>query len=45
MTELEGRGFSVARQAHANYIKTPLSVVSSLDLEYLDADVLKAPHR
>ncbi len=42
MTELEGRGFSVARHAHANYIKTPLSVVSSLDLEYLDADLLKA---
>jgi hypothetical protein len=42
MRELESRGFSIARHAHANYIKTPLSVVSSLDLEYLDAELLKS---
>ena len=42
LTALEDRGFGVARRAHANYIKTPLSVVSSLDLEYLDAEELEA---
>jgi hypothetical protein len=42
LTALEERGFGVARHAHANYIKTPLSVVSSLDLEYLDADQLES---
>ena len=39
--ELEDRGFHVARHAHANYIKTPLSLVSSLDMEFLDTEALK----
>ena len=42
LTALEERGFDVARHAHANYIKTPLSLVSTLSLEFLDADELKA---
>jgi hypothetical protein len=42
LAALEDRGFAVARHAHANYIKTPLSLVSSLDLDYLDADLLKS---
>lgn len=42
LTALEARGFNVARNAHANYIKTPLSLASSLNLDYLDADALKA---
>ena len=39
---LEERGFHVARHAHSNYVKTPLSLVSSLNMEPLDADALKA---
>ena len=39
---LEERGFEVARRAHANFIKTPLSLVSSLNMEMLDTDALKA---
>jgi hypothetical protein len=39
---LEDRGFNVARRAHANYIKTPLSLASSLNLEHLDPDALRA---
>lgn len=39
---LEARGFRVARHAHANYIKTPLSLVSSLNMEFLDAEELQA---
>ena len=42
LTALEDRGFEVARHAHANYIKTPLSLVSSLNMEMLDADALAA---
>lgn len=42
LSALEDRGFNVARHAHANYIKTPLSLVSSLNMRYLDADVLEA---
>lgn len=42
LTALEERGFSVARRAHANYIKTPLSLVSSLNMEMLDTDALMA---
>ena len=42
LTGLEERGFDVARHAHANYIKTPLSLVSSLDMEYLDPEPLEA---
>jgi hypothetical protein len=39
---LRNRGFYVADGAYANYIKTPLSLVSSLNMEYLDADELQA---
>ena len=39
---LEERGFEVARNAHSNYVKTPLSLVSSLNMEFLDAEALKA---
>lgn len=39
--ELEERGFVVARHGHANYVKTPLSLVSSLEMEFLDTDELK----
>ncbi|MGH2386537.1 MAG: hypothetical protein ACRDGB_16025, partial [Candidatus Limnocylindria bacterium] len=42
LTALEDRGFSVARHSHANYGKTPLSLGSSLSLEMLDAEALKA---
>jgi len=42
LTELEARGFAVARNAHANYIKTPLSLVGTLSMEPLDTDALKA---
>jgi hypothetical protein len=42
LTALEERGFDVARHAHANYIKTPLSLVSSLNMEMLDTDALMA---
>lgn len=42
LAELESRGFSVARHAHANYIKTPLSLGSSLNIDFLDPDALKA---
>ncbi|HEX5039027.1 MAG TPA: sulfatase-like hydrolase/transferase, partial [Candidatus Limnocylindria bacterium] len=38
---LEDRGFTVAHHAHANYIKTPLSLSSSLNLAYLDAGALE----
>lgn len=39
---LEERGFEVARHAHSNYVKTPLSLVSSLNMAFLDAEALKA---
>ncbi len=42
LTALEERGFTVARHAHSNYIKTPLSLGSSLNMDYLDVDALKA---
>ncbi|MFN2418300.1 MAG: sulfatase-like hydrolase/transferase [Candidatus Limnocylindria bacterium] len=42
LTALEERGFDVARHAHANYGKTPLSLASSLNMEMLDAEPLKA---
>lgn len=42
LTALEDRGFDVARKAHSNYIKTPLSLASSLNMDLLDADALKA---
>jgi hypothetical protein len=41
-TALEERGFYVAREAHANYIKTPLSLVAVLDMEYVDTAELNA---
>jgi len=42
LSELEARGFTVARDSWANYGKTSLSLVSSLDLDYLDAAELTA---
>jgi hypothetical protein len=39
---LEERGFYVARKSHANYIRTPLSLVSTLNMEYLDHEALRA---
>ncbi|MGH2446086.1 MAG: sulfatase-like hydrolase/transferase [Candidatus Limnocylindria bacterium] len=42
LTALEERGFSVARHAHSSYIKTPLSLGSSLNIDHLDADALAA---
>ena len=37
---LRERGFYVANRSRSNYIKTPLSLVSSMTMEYLDADRL-----
>jgi len=42
LSALEERGFRVARHAHSNYVKTPLSLASSLNVDYLDTDALKA---
>lgn len=42
LTALEERGFEVARHAHANYVKTSLSLVSSQNMEFLDAEQLLA---
>ena len=42
LTALEERGFAVARQAHANYIKTPLSLASSLNMDFVDPEALRA---
>ena len=42
LTALEAHGFEVARHAHANYIKTPLSLASSLNIDFLDTDALEA---
>lgn len=39
---LRERGFYVADDSFANYIKTPLSLVSSLNMEYLDSEALSA---
>lgn len=39
---LEERGFYVARESHANYIKTPFSLVSTLNMDYLDHEALQA---
>jgi hypothetical protein len=36
LSELEARGFAVARHAWANYFKTALSVYSSLSMEHID---------
>lgn len=37
LQELESRGFFVARNSVANYVKTNLSLTSTLNMEYLDA--------
>jgi hypothetical protein len=37
LDELRARGFYIAEESWANYLKTPLSLMSSLDMEYLDA--------
>jgi hypothetical protein len=42
LTALEERGFDVPRHAHANYIKTPFSLASSLSMELLDPQALRA---
>jgi hypothetical protein len=42
LTALEDQGFQVARHAQSNYVKTSLSLASSLNTEFLDADALKA---
>ena len=39
---LRERGFYVADAAYANYIKTPLSLVSSLSMDYLDGEALRS---
>lgn len=39
--ELEERGFYVTTASHSNYVKTAFSLVSSLSMDYLDADQLK----
>lgn len=36
LRELEGRGFTIAHDSWANYLKTSLSVYSSLSMDYLD---------
>ena len=40
LDELERRGFQVAEHSTANYLKTALSLVSTLNMDYLDADAL-----
>ncbi|MDQ3879605.1 MAG: hypothetical protein M3295_00765 [Chloroflexota bacterium] len=42
LDELERRGFYVARDSTANYLKTALSLASSLDMDYLDLPALEA---
>jgi len=42
LDELRARGFYVAEDSWANYLKTPLSLMSSLDMEYLDTTSFKA---
>ena len=39
---LEERGFTVASDSVANYVKTAFSLVATLDMDYLDMDVLSA---
>jgi hypothetical protein len=39
---LEERGFDVAEEAWANYLKTGLSLASSLDMSHLDGEALSA---
>jgi hypothetical protein len=40
LAALEQRGFAVARNAHANYTKTPLSLGSALNMDFLDGAAL-----
>jgi hypothetical protein len=42
LRELEQRGFTVARQAWANYFKTSLSVYSSMNMKHIDPVELHA---
>jgi hypothetical protein len=42
LAALEDRGFTVAHHAWANYAKTSLSLGSSLNADFLDADALRA---
>ncbi|MGH2381043.1 MAG: hypothetical protein ACRDG7_07465 [Candidatus Limnocylindria bacterium] len=42
LDELEVRGFQVAEHSTANYLKTALSLRSTLTMDYLDADALLA---
>lgn len=41
LDELETRGFYVAHQSRANYLKTALSLVSTFNMEYLDGQKLE----
>lgn len=45
LRELESRGFFVARNSVANYVKTNLSLTSSLNMDYLDAESLASRAR
>ena len=45
LRELEARGFSVARHAWANYVKTALSVYTSLSMDYIDPEQLGIDRR
>lgn len=42
LDELERRGFYVARESYANYPMTAPSLVSSLNMDYLDIDLLES---
>ena len=41
LEELERRGFTIAEESWSNYLKTALSIASSLDMAYLDGAELK----
>jgi hypothetical protein len=41
LNELRDRGFVIADDAWANYLKTAFSLVSSLSMDYLDGDALR----
>lgn len=42
LDELRSRGFYIAEDSTANYLKTALSLASSMNLEYLDIEALEA---
>lgn len=42
IAELEERGFRIAEHSYANYLKTSMSLASSLEMDYLDIDRLAA---